>query len=152
MVELLTALAIIMILISASTIIINPEEKKKRARDNKRLTDISTIDRAVNEFLLDNGDYPDAADTLRESTTLPSGSSALDNAAGGWIAADLSDYTSRLPVDPINDASYFYSYYHTASGYELNVILEYLTEVMQEDGGDDPARFEQGNNLTLISP
>jgi prepilin-type N-terminal cleavage/methylation domain-containing protein len=151
-VELVIVIAVIMILVTASVVLIDPVAKKKRARDNKRLSDVSTIDRAINEYLLDKGDYPDQADTLRESTTLPLGSSALVNAVGGWIAADLSKYTSRLPIDPLNDGTYHYSYYHTVSSYELDAPLEYLTEEAQNDGGDDPQVYEMGNDLTLISP
>lgn len=152
MLELIISLAIIMILVTASIIVINPVEKKEKARDNKRLSDISTLDRAINEYLLDNGNYPDAVDTLRESNSLPVGSSALYNAVGGWIAADISKYTSKMPVDPLNDATYHYSYYHTVSAYELDTPMEYLTDEPQNDGGDDPVVYELGNDLTLISP
>jgi hypothetical protein len=125
---------------------------KSRARDDRRLSDINILDQAINEYLLDNGDYPDVVGTLRDSTSLPSGNTSLDNSSDGWIDADLSKYTAKLPVDPLNDATYHYSYYHNITGYELNAVLEYYTEYAQEDGGDDPDIYEMGNNTTLISP
>ena len=152
MVEILVVLAILMILITASTIILNPVEKKARARDNKRFSDINTLDRMINEYLIDNGSYPDLENTLRESDTLPTGNISVDNASDGWIDTDLSEYHSRLPTDPINDAIYKYYYYHNASSYELNAVLEHSLEFAQDDGGDDLDRYEIGNDLTLISP
>ncbi len=152
MVELIVVMAIIAILLTASVVILNPEEKKRRARDNKRFSDLNLLDRTINEYVLDTGFYPDSDDVLRDSTTLPAGNSALDSALGGWIDEDISDYTSRLPLDPINDSTYLYSYYHDESSYELNAVLEYFDEFALDDGGNDPDVYEIGNNLSLISP
>ncbi len=152
LIELIAAFSIIVILVTSSVLILNPGEKRAKARDNRRLTDISTLDRVINEYLLDYGDFPDLFDVLRDSTTLPGGSISVDNSAAGWIDEDLSEYTSHLPIDPVNDATYRYYYYHDDTSYELNATLENLLEYAQEDGGDDPARYEVGNNLTLVSP
>ncbi len=151
-VELILVITLITILATTIMVILKPEEKKAKARDNKRLSDISLLDRVINEYLLDYSDYPDLFDVLRDSTTLPGTSVSLDTAAAGWIDEDLSEYTSRLPIDPINDVTYRYYYYHGDSGYELNAVMEYLTDEAVNDGGDDPARYEVGNELTLISP
>jgi hypothetical protein len=110
------------------------------------------LDRAITEYKVDEGSYPDTVDTLRTSTVLPAGSTALTNVRTGWIAQNLSAYASRLPIDPINDATYFYSYYHDADTYELNARLEYNFDLMTSDGGNDPNLYEVGNNLGLITP
>lgn len=150
--ELIIAITIITIVATTTMIVLDPWEKKAKARDGQRLGDIATLDRAVNEYLLDFGDYPDLFDVLRDSTTLPGTSAALDDASGGWIAQDISEYTSHMPVDPINDTTYRYYYYHDSSGYELNAVMEVLVEEAQNDGGNDLNRYEVGNNLSLISP
>jgi len=151
-VELLIAITLIAILATSSTLLLDPAEKRARARDNRRLSDISTLDRAVNEYLIDYGDYPDLFMVLRDSTTLPGGGISVDNSSAGWIDADLSSYTSHLPIDPVNDAAYRYYYYREVTSYELNAVMEILTDEAANDGGDDPARYEIGNDLTLISP
>jgi len=150
--ELIIVITLITIITSTSLLLLKPAEKRAKARDNHRLSDLSTLDRVINEYLLDYSDYPDLYDVLRDSTTLPGGGTSVDNAAAGWIDEDLSAYTSHLPVDPINDATYRYYYYHDNTGYELNAVMEFLTEEPANDGGNDPIRYEMGNNLTLISP
>jgi hypothetical protein len=57
-----------------------------------------------------------------------------------------------MPIDPINDPTYYYSYFQNGSGYELNARLEFSPDLMQNDGGNDPDMYEIGNNLLLISP
>jgi len=152
MTELIIVISLIAILATGSVLILKPGEKRAKARDNRRINDLSTLDRAINEFLLDYGDYPDLYLVQRDSTTLPGGGISVDNSSAGWIDADLSAYTSHLPVDPINDATYRYYYYRDMTSYELNAVIEYLTDEAANDGGDDPARYEIGNNLTLLSP
>ncbi len=152
LIEIVLAVAVILIISGAGLLAINPAEKRANARDTVRISDIETIERAVQEYLMDNGSYPDLAGTIRESVTLPTGNTSLDNSASGWIDTDLSKYMSRMPIDPINDATYKYSYYHTTSTYEINAVLEDITNLMLDDGGNDANVYEVGNDLTLISP
>lgn len=129
----------------------NPSFQNAKARDNKRLSDAQHFDRAINEYMLNNGVYPGAANILRTSTTLPAGNSGpLENPQQGWIDADMSENITKLPLDPLNDSSYLYSYMHSDNSYELNVRLEVLTEYSTDDGGDDPGVYEIGNNLSII--
>lgn len=149
--EITIVFAIVSIFLIAGTLSVNPVEKKREARDNKRITDLTTLDRAINEYVLDNGFYPDTINTLRSSNSLAVDDTDISSSSEGWINANLSAYTSRLPLDPINDETYRYYYIHNGSGYELNAVLEILSEG-ESDGGNDALRFELGNNLTLISP
>jgi len=151
-IELVAACTIIIIVTFLGIINFNPTEKSKKARDEKRISDIQTIDRAVTEFMLNNKRYPDTENVLRNSSVLPIGSVALNNVNKGWIFENLTAYLPTLPTDPINDATYYYSYIHNVSGYELNAQLEIITDEPTNDGGNDTAVYEVGNNLTLISP
>ena len=150
--ELVAVVAILLILTTALVFFINPSEQMKKARDKQRLSDMSTIDRAINEFLLDNKRYPDQEEILRISTSLPPGSSDLARSNLGWIHDNMSKYISNLPIDPLNNDEYYYSYFHDLTGYEINAKLEILNNEMINDGGNDPNMYELGNNLNLISP
>lgn len=150
--EVILATTITIVLFTVIWILVNPTVMLKRGRDEKRLSDLSMLDRVITEYKLDQGSYPDTVNTLRTSTTLPVGSTSLTSVKAGWIACNLSTYTSRFPIDPINDSTYYYSYFHTSDGYELDAKLEYNTSLMSSDGGNDPNSYEVGNNLNLISP
>jgi prepilin-type N-terminal cleavage/methylation domain-containing protein len=152
LVELLVASTIALILLGITLAVYNPVERNKKARDGKRISDISKIDGAINEFVLDKKHYPDTSGVLRYSNVLPSGSISLNKSKNGWIYDDLSSYIPMLPTDPINDATYRYSYIRGSNGYELNAKLEVMTDEMVNDGGNDNAMYEAGSNLNLISP
>lgn len=149
-VELTVVLAILLVLLTLVSVFVDPISKIKKARDNTRLTDLATLERAINEFMLDNGRYPDYEDTLRVSTSLPSGSSNLTNSNLGWIYDDFSRCLDKQPIDPTNNNEFFYSYMRTPTSYELNARLEFYTEEMINDGGDNDEIYEIGNNLNII--
>jgi len=151
LVELVLIMGLTVVVTGVLMTAFRPYEQKAKARDGKRLSDISTLDRAVNEYRVDKGVYPDTVNILRMSTSLPQGNvGPLEKANDGWIDANLSSYTTRLPSDPINDATYHYSYKHNQSGYEINAVLEFLNENMQNDGGDDATAYEVGNDLSIL--
>jgi type II secretory pathway pseudopilin PulG len=153
LVELVIAIAIFLVLVSAVTLTIRPNQEKAKARDVKRLADLMTLDRAINEFRTDYADYPDSLNITRYSNVLTPPSVALNNAVSGWIVANLAQYLSSYPTDPINSNTYRYTYLHTENGYELNAVLESSSnaQLMQNDGGNNPAVYELGSNLTLIN-
>jgi type II secretory pathway pseudopilin PulG len=150
-VETVIVFGIISILSAILIVYMRPVEQQRKARDAVRLSDISTLDRTIVEYRLDKGGYPDAIDTLRTSTTLPEGNvGPVAVAADGWIDVNLASYLSKLPIDPVNDGTFHYSYRHTLTGYEVNVVLEHNIDKMQNDGGDDPNVYELGNDLTIL--
>ena len=151
-VELVVATALVMVLLSVVLLAINIPEKQNKAMDVKRISDLSLLDSAINQYRMDNQGYPDTRNVLRISTLLPSGNTQLESSLSGWIGQDLSKYLPRMPTDPVNDATYHYSYIQNGSGYELNARLEFLTDQMQNDGGNDTNAYEMGSNLLLISP
>ena len=150
-VELMVIIAILSIIFAVIAVLVHPLDQIKKARDNQRLSDIEILDRAVSEYVLDTGRYPDQENILRCSNVLPSGSSDLDNSNPGWIYENLSSYTEKLPIDPLNTDVFHYCYIHNSTGYEISAKLEYYTEKMSEDGGDSIEFLEVGNNLNLIT-
>lgn len=152
LVELLVVIAVSSLLLSILVVQINHPQKINQAKDIKRMADLSSLERVINEYRMNTGFYPDSVGVIRKSNTLPSGNDELTSSSSGWIDEDLAKYTSRLPVDPVNDDSYYYYYVHSNSGYELNAKLKYLTNEMQNDGGNDSEMYEVGSNLNLIAP
>ena len=152
-VEILVVVFIITLLFTSFFLYTDPVGMKAKARDNKRISDLTTLERIITEYRIDNSRYPDEENVFRVSTILPVAESIeLSSAQAGWINADVRQYNVRLPIDPINDATYNYKYYHSTAAYELNAVLEVLTNYSQRDGGNDPNTYEIGNDLTLISP
>ena len=151
LVELAIVISISAILL-ITFLITNSVENVSKARDNKRLGDIALMDQAINSYLVDKNSYPDDINVLRTSTSLPQGQTGpLENISGGWIkAAGLESYMPRLPIDPINNSTYYYSYKHTVNAYELNVRLEFYIDKSQGDSGNDDTLYETGNDLTII--
>lgn len=152
LVELILVITVVLILLTTIMFFTNPQHFRAKARDQKRLSDLQTIERIISEFRLDNGVYPDLESVLRMSDILPAGRTNLTDPRSGWIVADLIEYNTKLPIDPINDPTYHYSYMHQDDVYEINARLEALTEEMANDRGNDPTIFEIGTDLSLITP
>jgi prepilin-type N-terminal cleavage/methylation domain-containing protein len=153
LVEILITITIITILVSIVLVLINPTSTRNKSRDNKRLSDLATIERMIIEYDLSYRSYPDGTSTLRDSLTKASDSSpTIHSSNRGWIDADLSEFNANLPVDPINKDDLKYQYFSDGVDYEINLILEAYLEKMQNDGGNDPDKYEVGTNLNLISP
>ena len=151
LVELAIVIAIAIVLL-VTFLVTNSIDNVSKARDNKRLGDLILLDQSINSYLLDKNSYPDDVSVLRTSISLPAGQiGPLENVLTGWIkATELGSYMARLPTDPLNNATYYYSYKHTVTGYELNVRLEFYTDKSQGDSGNDDALYETGNDLTII--
>ncbi len=151
LISILIALAIFLFLIAGLMLSISPSEVRQRARDEKRLSDMATLDNIISEYKLDNDRYPDTVSTLRESTAIPSSNvGPLYDVTDGWIDGNFSAYVNRLPLDPFNDSTYHYYYQHNGYTYELNARLEYYAQYAEADGGNDPLLYELGDDLTIL--
>lgn len=128
LIELVLVMGIVSILFAVVVLNVNPLENKQNARDQKRMSDLQLLDRVVNEYLVDK-------------KTLPTS-----------LSTDLSEYTVKIPVDPIDDAIYYYQYAQNVVTYELSAVLENSPDISKNDGGNDDDAYELGNDLTLISP
>lgn len=167
LVELLVVIAIVAILAAVVVLIINPLELTRRGRDAARLSDLSNLQNAINvavqeatdsgaAILCDGGTYPctEASYPLGGSTRLSDGT--------GWVKVNLGGQKSvsipTLPVDPVNDTTYHYTYCADDDAWEIDTTLESDQQKtkMTADGGDQNAsdttgKFEVGSNLTLIN-
>ncbi len=151
LVELVLVMGMIGLLIGGGLMLSNPNKKKQEARDAQRLANISAIDGAINEYKLDKGRFPDNEGAVRKSSTPTAGDTdTISKSSFGWISADFSKYLPALPVDPLNDATYFYTYKCTGGSYELNATLEIPGDESRLDEGDNQYVYEVGNDLMLI--
>lgn len=146
--EIMLIMAVLAVMMSITYLLINPANATATARDEKRLNDLQTLDRAINEYFIDNESYPGTENTNLVSTSSPSGIHV--SSSNGWLEDNLSDYFVKTPVDPLNDLTYYYIYRHSDSSYELNARLENSADTMQNDGGNSNDFYELGNNLSLL--
>jgi len=160
LVELLIVIAIIAVITSVVTIVLNPGELLAQGRDARRVNDLNTLRVALEAYIslvpnLNLGTCP----TGGVCTFNPGvgggpftggtcgGISLVNNISGtGWIDVDLTDIPgalpiSVLPIDPINSVDYFYAYGCEETPkyvFELNARLESEKSrgEMALDGGD----------------
>lgn len=171
LVELLVVIAIIAILAAIVVLIINPLELTRRGRDAARLTDLASLQNAINVAVQESTSSGNG-NVLCNGAALGaacSGDSNPDSAAnrnsggGGWVKVNLSSQKSvsvpTLPVDPINNATYHYTYQtdtpaanEAPDRWEINAVLEsaQYKPKMGEDGGLNSNAYEVGSDLTLI--
>lgn len=165
LIELVVIVCVLIILLAAAWWVINPFEQAKRKRDIDRLADLTNLQQAIN-IAVQESTTSGAAVLCRSAGSYPcNGSSNSDTRVSdgsGWIKVDLSSQKSvsipTLPVDPINDESYHYTYCADKDGYEIDTVLEsdQFKSKMTSDGGnesssDNNSRYEVGTNLTLIA-
>ncbi|MEK7481866.1 MAG: type II secretion system protein [Patescibacteria group bacterium] len=147
--ELLIVIGIMAILVTAATIVLNPAELLKQARDSQRLSDLDAIKTAI-ALHLATGNIPDvyfgATGTIAKctvATTSPftatgngCGSGLATSSrivtGGGWVAVNLTDVPGGvaplgvLPMDPTNAGDYLYAYAANDSTnvFEINTRME----------------------------
>lgn len=161
LVELLVVIAIIAILAAVVVLIINPLELTRRGRDAARLTDLTNLQSAINVAVQEATGSGAVGVLCKASGTYPcSGSSNAGTRASdgtGWVKTDLSSQKSvsvpTLPVDPVNDTAYHYTYCAASDAWEIDSGLESDQQKVKltSDGGNDNDRYEVGSKLTLIA-
>ncbi|MEK7593225.1 MAG: type II secretion system protein [Patescibacteria group bacterium] len=148
--ELLIVIGIMAVLVTAATIVLNPAELLKQARDAQRLSDLDAIKTAI-ALHLATAASPDVNFGLiglvvkcTVATTSPftgtgngCGSGLATSSrvvtGGGWVAVNLTDVAGGvaplgvLPIDPVaNNADYQYAYAgnDTTNVFEINTRME----------------------------
>ncbi|MCL5733955.1 MAG: LamG domain-containing protein [Patescibacteria group bacterium] len=134
LIELLIVIAILVILAVVVVLTLNPSELMAQGRDSQRLSDMASINSAVNIYLVDSGgtgflgtssvvyvSLPDTASSTCEDLSLPalpsgytyncvSTTSLVKTDGTGWLPVRLASTSSgtplgSLPKDPTNSTS-----------------------------------------------
>jgi prepilin-type N-terminal cleavage/methylation domain-containing protein len=151
LIELLVVVAIVAILAVVVIAVLNPAEFLKQGRDSTRVSDLASLNSALNLYQGDGGTSFGTASTVYVSLpdssatcanlglpALPSGysyhcsaTSTYQKADGtGWIPVDFSSISfgsplGQLPIDPVNTTSSGNYYTYAAGGsWEMTAMLE----------------------------
>jgi type II secretion system protein G len=120
--ELLVVIAIIAVLSSVALASLNGTQKK--ARDTRRMEDLSSLQKALQLYMIGNGRYP-----VQTSTTTLTGSDPVMTAL---ISSAAIGSTPKDPASPVTD----YTYISNATGneYWLGFCLETDTIANHAEG------------------
>jgi type II secretory pathway pseudopilin PulG len=184
LIEIVLIIGIVAVLVVVVLLVLNPRELLARSRDAQRIADIDALKKAVSLYLTDvttpnigdpslcygTGVYQDEVscvpDTLSIDRFDDPGYAILDNGrdvnGNGWLPVNLTQISSgsplgQLPLDPINDDTYFYAYRPSATRtFEFNAAFESAkfrnggsSDLESTDSGTDPNLYETGTALNL---
>lgn len=169
LIELLVVIGIIGILAVLVLLAINPQELQKKSRDSQRLSDLTSLGKAL-DSTLDSGGGPLQGTTIVPFVADSSGARTAASSAN-YIGVDVANYLSILPDDPehlagsgqlttISDGTTQISrdsmrYFFASDGvyYEINAYFESLENnkkvIYSGDGGDSTTRYEVGTKPGL---
>jgi prepilin-type N-terminal cleavage/methylation domain-containing protein len=177
LIELLVVIAIVAVLSVVVILTLNPAELLKQARDSNRISDMSTMKNAIAQYLADGQtvlapDYTlcwmtvtataNCGGTFSAAYTATT-TASTDVGGTGWVPVNFNVMTTRsplnkLPLDPINNASYFYAYGASSSNNGFKTIANMEStkyaqsgggDIESTDGGSVPGVYEAGSNLSL---
>ena len=147
--ELLIVIGILSAISVVVVIAVDPVEQLNKARDIKRMTELSQIRDAILIYISENNTLPTT------STNSLSNKTNLDGT--GWIPIDFTKITigkplPYLPLDPKNNSSFHYIFLSDGNHFELDCILEskLYKDKMTKDGGNNNNKYEVGT--TTIFP
>lgn len=100
LIELLIVIAILGLLATVVFVNLNPGVRTIDARNSRRVTDISTLEGSIQQYMLANGSAP------------------------ATLAALVPTYIGSLPTDPSTIAGYSYCVGTTPTSYALGIALE----------------------------
>lgn len=166
-IEVLSSIFILGILISVLIIVLKPSTIFAYLRDKKRLHDLNLLEFSIKSAYLENPELflslatntiyislpdesPFCSKWLSKLPPLPSGwyykcSNDPTNITSGWLPLNLSKIglfsLKKLPIDPINNENFYYSFVISNNGFEITSRLE------KEIGPDSIAGNDDGDNL-----
>lgn len=172
LIELLIVIAILAILATTVVLVLNPAQLLAEARDGQRLNDLGTIRSALTLYLasvtsadLDGGTsscstlcYTHASGVAvncgsRHGTKTTTIDGTREVNGSGWLPVDFTGISggapmALLPIDPTNDATYFYSYAcdNTAKTFELDANMESSRYSSPSGSGDVESASKDGGN------
>ena len=183
LIELLVVVSIIAILSVFVILTLNPAQMLKQARDSQRISDMTTLKSAMALYLADVASpsigttglcYASAV--LAPSTsgcggrmtaatvTTTTAANAASTTGNGWIPVNFAAISAGSPlgsepIDPVNNATYFYSYATNGTPsfqFEIDAHMESTkyaqggtSDVESTDGGSSSTVYEVGTNLGL---
>ena len=178
LIELLIVVAVVSTISIITTLVLNPVQIVRRARDTNRISDLAAINNALSISALDHlplgnassvyVSIPDSSPTCADLGLPPltaglayacaSSQSFRANDGTGWIPVDFASSSAgspidSLPIDPVNATSTGLYYTYTTDGqtYKLSAFFESQKDakIMASDGGIDPLLYEIGSNPAL---
>ncbi|KKQ23022.1 MAG: hypothetical protein US36_C0006G0022 [Candidatus Wolfebacteria bacterium GW2011_GWC1_37_10] len=164
--ELLIVIGILAILATTVTLVLNPAELLKQARDSQRLGDLRSVHAALGMYAATATVSPlfIATSTCTFATTTgPFSGGCITNSTRstngtGWVNVNFSLISggsplSVLPIDPSNNANYLYGFKNDviSNTWELDTVLESskYNPMMGSDGGNQNGFFEIGSYAGL---
>ena len=128
LIELMVVVLIIMLL--AGVIVVNVDTARKKARDAKRISDLSTVSAALENYYADNHAYP-----VADNWTIAHDSK---DSPTGWVPSITPQYLQVLPVSPRNiDGNHAYWYRSDSPYREYKIVACSL---------ESPEGWNQANN------
>lgn len=141
-VEMVLVVAIIAILGGAAVVTIKPQEYAQKSRDLKRIDYLGQLSVALEDYRLQNGEYPGVEGVVYSSEGV------IGNV---WITSGFSNYIVTQFIDPVNSSEFNFRYTHTLTDYELDAKMEARDDKAKEDLGNSDTRYELGTDLTLLN-
>lgn len=129
LIELIVVIGIIAILSVMLIAVVDPVSQFQKSRDAQRKSDLSQIQKAIEQYYQDTGHYPAATGSFQII--------GLNNGTLSWGLSNVNNwpYMNVLPKDP--DTARTYVYYATGQSYWLYASLE--------RGANDPSVCNYGN-------
>jgi type II secretion system protein G len=112
LIELLVVIAIIGVL--SSVVLASMTGARQRGRDAKRVTEVKTIQLALEMYFDSCREYPAAL--------------AATSTNGCASGTDFGDFMSSIPVDPMNTGNFVYTYRTNGSPYSQYVLRATLED------------------------
>ncbi len=137
LIELIIVIAVLGVLFTALLTTVNPLEQFKKSRDTQRKSSIGQIQRALESYYQDHGQYPASDNSYRIVSIVNSITTTLS-----W-GDTWQPYMDVLPTDPKSPARKFAYYSPVASKGQ-----SYYLFVSLERGASDPAVCNNGVNCT----
>lgn len=150
LIELLVVIAIIGLL--ASIVLVSLNSARQKARDSRRLSDLRQVALALEMYYDNNNNaYP-----IVVGCTAANWAGTMTTCLRGTGAAPCNvSYMSSVPTDPLNNATYFYSYSCPTPGtrYVLRSTLENTSNVaLNTDVDGDALSCTAANGASCNDP